>query len=166
MTNVTILQNNKMQNTFAAFLARQGGWQTYEMCSILPDCKRWAQFDAYIQYMHYTDQYDIYAIYANMTFMLHAIALTKKICQESLKLSSNSNCTSLALRLASEGIYDYFRTLAPSLLFLLHFVLAGRFPLPLWQSWDLSKILHDHIFRPESYTLILVVFFVGIDLAV
>ena len=92
--------------------------------------------------MHYTDQYDIYAIYANMTYMLHihsAITLTKKTCQESLKLSSNSNCTSLALRLASEGIflqiifasegiYDYFRTLAPSLLFLLYFVLADRFP--------------------------------------
>ena len=73
MTNVTILQNNKMQNIFAVFLARQGGWQTYEMCSILPDCKRWAQFDAYIQYIHYTYHYYlcnicIYDIYVTYTF--------------------------------------------------------------------------------------------------
>ena len=63
MTNVTILQNNKMQNIFAVFLARQGGWQTYEMCSILPDCKRWAQFDAFIQYVHYTDHHMQYMQY-------------------------------------------------------------------------------------------------------
>ena len=112
MTNVTILQNNKMQNISAVFPARQGGWQTYEMCSILPDCKRWAQFDAFIQYMHYTNHYDICNICANMTYMLHihsAITLTKKICQESLKLSSNSNCSSLALRLASQGTFWWFQ---------------------------------------------------------
>ena len=86
MTNVTLLllwliSHNKMQNVLAAFLARQGGWQTYEMCSILPDCKRWAQFDAFIQYVHYTYHYDTCNICANMTYMLqiHSAITLKKI---------------------------------------------------------------------------------------
>ena len=75
------------------------------MCSILPDCKRWAQFDAYIQYMHYTDHYNLCNICKYDINVTYTFTLTKKVCQESLKLSSNSNCTSLALRLASEGIF-------------------------------------------------------------
>ena len=44
----------------------------------------------------------IYDIYVTYTFCYH---IKKNTCQESLKLSSNSNCSSLALRLASEGIF-------------------------------------------------------------
>ena len=47
-------------------------------------------------------KYDIYVTY---TFCYH---IKKNTCQESLKLSSNSNCSSLALRLASEGTFWWF----------------------------------------------------------
>ena len=54
--------------------------------------------------------------------------------QESLVFFANDDSTTLfptfvaVMRLASEGNYDDSRTLAQSLLFLLHFVLADRFP--------------------------------------
>ena len=135
MTNVTILQNNKMQNIFAVFPARPGGWQTYEMCSILPDCKRWAQFDAFIQYVHYTYHYDTCNICANMTYMLQihsAITLKKILARRAWSYRRTRTAAVSRLDLLLKVLFDDSRTLAPYLLFLLQFVLVDRFPLWYW----------------------------------
>ena len=112
MTNVTILQNNKDAKHFCSLPGsprRLANLRDVQHLARLQEVS--SVWCIYTIRALYRSSYAIYAIYANMTYMLHihsAITLTKKICQESLKLSSNSNCSSLALRLASEGTFWWF----------------------------------------------------------